>query len=1023
MSAARLDRHERLEAFHRALRLEATTVATEPALLWQQMSNRLRWYDGIDEILAEEEGRRIRAGRPPWFRILSPPPESPQLLGAVPAHGDVAFLDSSRLLTLAGGALTTWDGRTGMPLSSVDLEGERARAFTVNAAGTVAAVESPDGWRVHDLATGALLSMLEDSAVPPDSSRVAKGPSMLELGFRLGRTGASSALSTDGSLVAGMRSSGEATVWEAGTGRVRSTLPGRVGPVTACAFTPDSAAVVLGTGDGSVFVWHHAVGAYVALEQPAAIDPDATLVLGCGVAPDGSFAAAVSGERVTVWDLPSGRSRWTRTHFGTGRCCAVTPDASAIVTGGERGVLRVRDAASGEITATFTGHTDTVTWCAVSADGSIVASGAKDGTRLWDPAVAGGGEQFDAHDSRVTALTFRPDGEQLASASADRRVLLWESETRAQVRAFAGHDDAVQDCAFVGRQGRLLVTAGRDGSARLWDVASGEERPRLVSSLDPWWGCAISPDASEAMLCGTDSFVRVALPSGRLLATYPRDAQAWRCRYSPEGSWAVVTGGDGTVTFLDTATWQAQVVPGHDGAAAVCAVSPDGAFAVTGGEDGTVRVWDPSTREARLVLRHDGAVWGCAVTADGRYVVSTSWDRTLRVWDLSDGLEVMRLTQPAGLHGCATDPGRMRIAYGDLTGRVYVVEPVGLSTGPVVAPPDVAEVPADDGVDWEGLDRALGAQIPRERILMHATKRCAECGFEFELLRHTCPRCGSSIATPPGVEEMQFMQLRQARAMELVNRGALRFQAGDLDEAEAAFREAVAANPWNATACGNLGVVLSHAGRKREALEWLEKAVAIDSAVPGGQQLVARLRSEVGRPGEPSAGTSAGDELAAARAAMDVQDWAGAVEHYGQAIALVGQGQTCADPLDLLHANRATAAAFQGDYRASLADLDQALELAPGEWTYLDARGRAHFALKRYREAAADWSAALEHLPPTGDQTAGVLLYRAAAHRQLDEANAALDDLRRADDAVRDLAIKSGIDELRRTIISEEGLG
>ncbi len=1035
MSATRLARHERLEAYHRALRLEAGALASDPSLLWQQLSNRLRWHDRLEDQLRAEEDRRLREGSPPWFRVLSPLAESPHLVGYVGAHGDVAFLDRSRLLTLEGDTLATWDGRTGMPLGAVVLEGGPGRAFTVNAAGTMAVVETPDGWRAHDLLTGTLLSRLADSGVPRETSGVDEAATMLDLGLRVGRTGASTALSPDGSLVAGQRSSGSVTVWYAASGEVRSASPEPVGALSACAFTPDGAAVLLGTREGSVLLWQPTAATQVALDQPVAIDPDRAVVLGCAVAPDGSFAVAVSGERITVWDLPSGRRRWSRQHFGTGRCCAVTPDAARLVTGGERGVLQVWDATSGDTTATFTGHTDTVTGCAVSGDGMLVASGAKDGTRLWDPAVTGGSEQFDAHDSRVTALTFSPDGELIASASADRRVLLWEAATRTRVRAFIGHDDAVQDCAFVGREGRLLVTVGHDGSARLWDVATAEERARLADSLDPWWGCAVSPDAGRALLCGMDAVAEVALPSGDSLATYHRAAQAWRCCYAADGSWAVVTLGDGTVTFLDSMS-KTQDVAAHDRTAGVCAVSPDGAFAVTGGEDGTVRVWDPGTRQVRLVLQHGGAVWGCAVTADARYVVSTGWDHTLRVWDASDGHEVMRLTHPTGLHGCATDPTRMRIAYGDLTGRVYVVEPVGLEAGPVIAPPVVQEAPLDTGAEAvrAGIDRVLGAQTPRERILMHATKRCIGCGREFELLRTACPDCGSTAASPPGVEEMQFMQMRQGRAMELVNRGTLLFRAGKFSEAEETFREAVEVNPWNATACGNLSVVLARLGRAVEALEWAEKAVEIDPRVPGGQQMVEGLRRTVRRP-EQAAPETSSDEVDAARRAMRAEDWTTAIQHFDRAIELDGRTRIAELPAtspvrranDLmraeLHAARATAQAQRGDYRASLADLDRALELDPGEWLYREARGRAHYVLGQHREAVADWSEALEHLPSTGDQTAGVLLYRAAAHRQLDHPHEALEDLRRADVAVGNPAIKSGIDELRRTILSEEGLG
>lgn len=1054
---------ERLEGFRRSLRLEAGTVAVDPALLWQQLANRLRQREDLTPIVLAEEDRRLRAGGPPWFRVRSPLAESPQLVGTVPGHGDLAFLDGSRLAVLDGATLTAWDGGSGRPTAAILLQdGDAAEAFALDALGTVSVVTAPDGLVVHDLATGALRSHLERSDEPPREFDASEASLVLELGLAGGRLRRPFCLSPDGSLVAGAQASGAVTVWDAATGRIRSTLPEASGGLSACAFTPDATTLVLATRDGTVQAWHHEQGA-----ATDAFEGAEGLVLDLAVAPDGTYAAAVTGERVLVWDLPSGRVRWSAQHFGSGRCCCVTPDALHVVTGGARGVLRLWDAASGSITGTFAGHTGTVGRCAASPDGALLASAGPDGIRLWDLAVPGGSEFFDSHADRVTAVTFDPFGDRVASAGADRRVLLWDSDSRSQLGSLDGHEDAVQDCAFAGAAGQEIVTAGRDGTVRLWDVAARTERRRLATSLDAWWGCAVHPAGTEALLCGSESIDRVSLPSGERVASYPFAAGSWRCRYAADGSWAVLTGAAGRVAFWDAATEQVTDAAGHSGIVGACAVSPDGRFAVTGADDGTVRVWDLPDRSERLVLHHDAAVWGCAVTADAQHVVTTSWDCTLRVWDADTGREVMRLDAPAGLHGCAAHPWRLRLAYGDHTGRVHLVEPLGLPSAPVVVtaldehgalharcpscgtPRDVEQ--ADLGTSYdcscglairvadrplrpapsaeqepvaaEDLARVLGAQTPREQVLMYSTKSCTACGQEFELLRHACPRCGSTAAMPADVESMQFMQMRQARASDLVDRGALLYQSGDLDQAETTLRQAVAANPWNATACGNLGVVLLHRGSRAEALEWLEKAVGIDPGVPGGRELVHRLRAELPEPATPEPEVPVDDEVVAARAAMVDQDWDAAILHFGRAIDLVERGASTASPVFNLYGERATAEAYRGDYRASLADLDRALQLEPGEWRYLDARARAHYVLGSYLEAVTDWSAALEHLPTTGDQRAGVLLYRAASYRQLDQPDAALADLRSADEACADPALAKGIEDLRRTIISEEGLG
>jgi tetratricopeptide (TPR) repeat protein len=68
----------------------------------------------------------------------------------------------------------------------------------------------------------------------------------------------------------------------------------------------------------------------------------------------------------------------------------------------------------------------------------------------------------------------------------------------------------------------------------------------------------------------------------------------------------------------------------------------------------------------------------------------------------------------------------------------------------------------------------------------------------------------------------------ESPAKPLVNRGALRLAQGDLDGAEALFREAIALDPASATAHANLGYLLAVRGHHREAIDQAEEAIALD---------------------------------------------------------------------------------------------------------------------------------------------------------------------------------------------------
>jgi WD40 repeat protein len=78
------------------------------------------------------------------------------------------------------------------------------------------------------------------------------------------------------------------------------------------------------------------------------------------------------------------------------------------------------------------------------------------------------------HVNSVYAVSFSPDGQLLASASADNTIKLWNPASGAELRSLSGHKDGVLSVAF-SPDGRMLASAGRERTVKLWDVASGRQ--------------------------------------------------------------------------------------------------------------------------------------------------------------------------------------------------------------------------------------------------------------------------------------------------------------------------------------------------------------------------------------------------------------------------------------------------------------------------------------------------------------------------------------------------------------------
>src|SRR4029453_9023345 len=88
------------------------------------------------------------------------------------------------------------------------------------------------------------------------------------------------------------------------------------------------------------------------------------------------------------------------------------------------------------------------------------------------------------------ALAHSLDGRLLASTGADRLVKVWDIASGRQVHSFsvAGADpkdylaqaDSVSSISFTPDARVLAAGLGMDNVIRRWDVASGQELPRLV---------------------------------------------------------------------------------------------------------------------------------------------------------------------------------------------------------------------------------------------------------------------------------------------------------------------------------------------------------------------------------------------------------------------------------------------------------------------------------------------------------------------------------------------------------------
>jgi WD40 repeat protein len=315
------------------------------------------------------------------------------------------------------------------------------------------------------------------------------------------------AFSPDGKALAVAFWQREVHLLNSATGEVEATLDSGEKEVRVVAFSPDGR--TLATAGKDVRLWDVATRRERLLIKGPRGENVGTYSV--AFAPDGQLLAGACGGDVRVWDTATGEQKRV-TQYGRAHLPRLlyTPDGRWLLTGDWWGTARLCDAATGVTRCKF-GGLGAVDCLAFSAPArTLVTAGFGRAIHLYGLDLR---EPTAAEQKRIDALLARLDDDDYAAREEAGRELLTvgflaeaalrraateakSPEVRIRARRLRramltkpraelrGHADEVSAVAFA-PDGKLLATASKDGTARLWDLASGKEVARFKARWRP----------------------------------------------------------------------------------------------------------------------------------------------------------------------------------------------------------------------------------------------------------------------------------------------------------------------------------------------------------------------------------------------------------------------------------------------------------------------------------------------------------------------------------------------------------